>query len=230
MYNKCIYLLNLAIKFSFVNLEIKINFFAVCRRAADLVFVLDMSSSIEASRVGNWKLMLQLVLDIIDRLKISEQAVHVAVVSFSDTSRYEFLLDKYYDKVSLETAIRNLRYSGGNTNTAAGLMEMKENVFDPTFSGLRGDRVNVSNVAIVITDGGSNTQKWKTIPTADEIRRDTGIPILVVGISSSVNLTEIEGISDNGVRGESYWLSTDFRVSEAIVERIVNRTCEVFKG
>lgn len=47
----------------------------------------------------------------------------------------------------------DLRYQGGRTNTGAAIKYMRNTMFT---SG-NGDRPDAPNVAIVITDGGSNT-------------------------------------------------------------------------
>lgn len=40
-------------------------------------------------------------------------------------------------------------YMGGNTNTAAAIAEMNNNMFTPN----NGDRGNINNVGVVVTDG-----------------------------------------------------------------------------
>ena len=200
----------------------------VCAKEADIVFVLDMSSSIEAAGQGNWNQMLTFVVNIVNKLSISEQGVHVGVVTFSDDSNIEFLLDAYYDKNALTAAILGILYKGGNTNTSSGLRRMQNNVFDPTNQGLRGDRLDVQNLAIVITDGGSNVNKEDTIPSADRAKAD-GIKIVAVGITRSVNETELRGISSTGIEGETLFRSDDFNVADDIVQTIVNQTCGIIE-
>ena len=187
-----------------------------------------MSSSIEAAGQGNWNQMLTFVVNIVNKLSISEQGVHVGVVTFSDDSNTEFLLDAYYDKNALTAAILGILYKGGNTNTSSGLRRMQNNVFDPTNQGLRGDRLGVQNLAIVITDGGSNVNKEDTIPSADRAKAD-GIKIVAVGITRSVNETELRGISSTGIEGETLFRSDDFNVADDIVQNIVNQTCGIIE-
>ena len=64
----------------------------------------------------------------------------------------------------------------GRTYTADGLTEMRKNMFTP----LNGDRSGDPNIAIVITDGRSNIDRFKTIPAADDAKR-SGIDIFAVG-------------------------------------------------
>ena len=79
---------------------------------------------------------------------------------FSQRANTEFTLDRYTDKTSLVEAIRNIQHTGGDTNIADGLRLMRRMLF----SGRNGDRSDVKNVAIVITDGNSNTE-------ADQVRK-----------------------------------------------------------
>lgn len=55
---------------------------------------------------------------------------------------------------------------GGRSNTAAALQMTMDDVF--TSSG--GDRNGVRNVAIVVTDGGSNIQRDLTVTRANNMR------------------------------------------------------------
>ena len=80
--------------------------------------------------------------------------VRVGVVKFSTDAEIVFHLNKYSNKKDLKDAIRRISYIGGHTNTASGLEIMHRNMF--TFN--HGDRDNVQNVAIVLTDGFSTIQ------------------------------------------------------------------------
>ena len=198
----------------------------MCQRPSDIVFVLDMSSSIETSGRGNWKRMLDLVVNIIEKLAISEQGVHVGVVSFSERAQVEFFLNQFFSKNMMTAAVRQIVFRGGNTNTPSGLRYMIDQVFDQTGRDLRGDRTRVANLAIVITDGESNINPGRTIPYANEAK-DANIKVLAVGISTQVNQTELRGISSNGVKGETVFFSEDFDVTDQIIMNIVEQSCEL---
>ena len=55
---------------------------------------------------------------------------------------------------------------GGRTNTQAALQTMNDDVF--VTGG--GDRNGIDNIAIVVTDGGSNILREETIPEANRAR------------------------------------------------------------
>jgi len=79
------------------------------------------------------------------------------------------------------SAIQNLTYSkGGQTNTTGALQILNTQVFN-----IGGDRPNVNNTAIIITDG-KPTQN-DTVEGAINAVHQSGIRTLVVGITSQVD-------------------------------------------
>ena len=64
------------------------------------------------------------------------------------------------------SAFAAMPYTRGTTNTAAALNMLRTQMFT---SG-KGDRASASNVAIILTDGGSN-QKNDTLRQASLVRR-----------------------------------------------------------
>ena len=79
---------------------------------------------------------------------------------FSNKGETVFMLNKYEDKKSMTDAINNIPYVDGKTNTADGIRIMHKELF--TFKN--GDRSDVQNIAIVMTDGDStvNVSYYKT--------------------------------------------------------------------
>ena len=59
-----------------------------------------------------------------------------------------------------------------------------------------GDRPNVQNKIIMVTDGESNREQWQT-PSEAEAARDAGIEIYVVGIGDNFNYEEALDITDD---------------------------------
>ena len=164
-------------------------------------------------------------MNMVERLQIGPSDIQIAAVSFSNASRVEFTLNQYSDKPSVINAILNIPYMNGWTNTAAGILDMRTKVFDPTNRGLRGDRPDAPNIAVVITDGASNIDRPNTIRYANDAKSD-GITMLAFGITNSVDSTELQGISTDGVLGQTYWLSPDFSITNDIIDDIINRTCD----
>ena len=73
----------------------------------------------------------------------------MAAVSFGNDAILDFDLDDHTTEAAVLAAVDGIVYRGGNTNTTGGLREMRRNVF----SADGGDRSNVRDICILITDG-----------------------------------------------------------------------------
>ena len=142
------------------------------------------------------------------------------MVKFASQGNIEFKLNDFYNKTALIARIRRTRYGGGRTNTAAGILRMRTEVFNSI-----GDRPDVPNLSIVITDGISTVSPDQTIPNANDAKRE-GIRMLAVGVTNVTSRAELAGISSSGVEGETFWNSPDFRALGDILSNIVEQTCQ----
>ena len=110
---------------------------------------------------------------------------------------------------------------GGRTYTAAGIIEMYTN----QFTQAHGDRPNLKNIAIIITDGMSTIDQNRTVPEAINAR-NRGIRIYCVGITTSVNEQELKEMSSMPqIEGQTYWQSTDFTTLGDVTDTLVQETC-----
>ena len=194
--------------------------------SADIVFVVDNSGSIMDSEqlgaVSNWQLMKNFVISIVENLAIGGGRNRVGLVTFGNQGVNEFFMDDYSDAASLIAAINATRYLGENTNTSGGLRVMREQQFRPE----RGDRPNVENIAIVITDGRSTYDNESTIPEA-VLSRAAGIQIFAVGVTASIDETEVRMISSLPQQiNRNYFLTADFSQISEIMLALVEATCE----
>ena len=92
-----------------------------------------------------------------------------------------FCLTNFTDLLALITAIRNIQYLGGNTNTTGGLRLMRQALFNREC----GDRPNVPNVVILITDG-IPTREVDRLPGEVAAIKSLGIRIIGVGVTNQV--------------------------------------------
>ena len=197
-----------------------------------MVFVIDSSGSIrDANKPGapdNWLLILQFMASIVRILDVSPYGTRVGVVMYSKVAENMFFMKTYQYKDDVINAILRLErnYMGGTTNTSGGLRTMHYEQFT-TFNG---DRSNVKNMAIVITDGESNEDEYRTISDAESARAD-GISIFSIGVTDAVNAREVKEISSMPqVRDDNYWLSADFNVLERIASAVASQSCAVTPG
>lgn len=89
-----------------------------CAAQADIVFILDSSGSIGQT---NYNKMLSFVRDVTSKFDIGPNKIQVGVEIFSDRSFIQFHLNKYSDIQTLDTAIANIPYKRGTTNTGQAL-------------------------------------------------------------------------------------------------------------
>ena len=109
--------------------------------------------------------------------------IRVGVVRYSNEGVMEFGLNQYFNKEALKVAIRQIPYMDNLTNTAHGLHLMRTLMFDPRNRGVGGDRIDVPNVALIITDGASNVDADRTISNNllfydENLKKGTGILLI----------------------------------------------------
>ena len=87
----------------------------------------------------------------------------------------QFYLSNFTNSQSLENAIRNIPYCNENTNTTGGLRLARLEIFNTA----NGDRSDVPNVIVLLTDGNPT---WETDLLPDEVERIKNLDIRIVGI------------------------------------------------
>lgn len=158
----------------------------VSATVADIVFIMDQSSSTEKE---NFEHMRNLLYRIVAGLDISSNKVRVAVVLYSDTPKAEIYLNTYGNKQDILHHIRRFSFLGGTiTNTGEALKFTKNNVFTTE----RGSRQHygVDQLAVVLTTGTSADDVSKV---AMELRQ-SGVRVFAVGVKNS-NLAELNLIA-----------------------------------
>ena len=151
----------------------------------DLVFVLDSSSSIGST---NFFKIIEFVSKVVNALKIGPTRSQVGIVVYSTNVSIPFNLNTYSNKTSLLSAIDDISYIGGGTDTAQALRVLVSH----GFSGARPPAEGVPQVAMVITDGVSNDRQ-QTIQEATLLHQ-TSITTYAVGIGGA-NISELNEIA-----------------------------------
>ena len=177
----------------------------------DLGFILDGSGSINHAHPENWQHLLHFVGDVISQLP--EQGTQVGVVVFSETSELRIKLNQHQRQVSLINAIHNLHYPDEQTNIADGLHVARTQLFNEQ----NGDRKNVPDLAVLITDGRSLIDIKNTIPNAQALKRE-GIQIICIGISDAIKEDEIRAISSPPhIKDVNYFLRSNFTSLQGLI-------------
>ena len=114
----------------------------------DVVFVLDESGSIGQS---DFDLMKSFLSQLVSRLDIDSGQTRVGLVTFASGVGTYFNLNAHSTVAAVQTAIASLGYSGGATDTDAALAHVRNTML----TSAAGDRPDVPNVVVVLTDGHS---------------------------------------------------------------------------
>ena len=201
-----------------------------CAVQVDLCFIIDSSGSIRDNNQGNvdnWSLQLEFLSRLVDLFDIGPDATKVGAVVFSDQVRLAFSLDTYTDAQSIKDAILGLGYLGGTTNTPEGLRVTR----DQCFNQGNGDRPNVQNLAIFISDGVPHPPERRD-PAIREAESLEGVAsVVAIGVSNVIDRDLLRTISSSPQIENQNWFSVvDFSELDIIRRSVGEGTCEVIEG
>ena len=94
----------------------------------------------------------------------------------------QFYLTNFTDTESLENAIRNIPYCDENTNTSGALRLTRTQIFNTA----NGDRPDVPNVIVLVTDGNP-TIETDMLPGELHIIRRMDVRVVGVGVTNEVS-------------------------------------------
>jgi hypothetical protein len=128
---------------------------------------------------------------------------------------------RYSDADSMEDAIMNMLFPDARTNTSGGLRHLRQEIFVPA----RGDRPDVQNKVIVLTDGIPTVEADYTEEEAQKLRDETNVEVTVIGITTQVDKAVLEQISSPPqIENQNWFVTQDFY---SLGELISNTTREI---
>ena len=151
-------------------------------KAVDLVFVVDQSGSIGSRSFATVRAFLQNVA-----AEFQFPLARMGVVEFNTYATRWFSLNSYSTQSAIQSAIGRMPYQGGGTSIATGMNYATRYMFT---SG-RGDRNDVDDVMVVITDGqdSSNVVAASAAAEAKKIKR------IAIGVGNGVRIAELAEIT-----------------------------------
>ncbi|GFO50350.1 collagen alpha-1(xii) chain-like [Plakobranchus ocellatus] len=153
-------------------------------RAVDIIFVIDSSNSVG---VDNFRKTKAFLTTVVDSFTIGAAMARFGVIVFSDDANLVIRLDEFANNTALKSAIQNIPYMGGGTNTASALKLLGTTAF--SHSPRNG---GIPKVGVVLTDGLSrNTQLTRL--QAEQLHA-IGIMLFAIGIGDKVLREELETI------------------------------------
>ena len=102
------------------------------------------------------------------------------------------------------------------------MLELSE-LFCDIYCFRNGDREDVENIAMIITDGVSNINYRRTVPEAEQ-SRDVGIHIYAVGIGLT-DTRELDAMASSPASENSFAVN-DFDELRGLEKRIFSAICE----
>ena len=197
-----------------------------CFQQADVCFVIDSSGSIcendaFTTSCSSWKLLLSFITNVIDAFDIGYDQTRVGVVIFSDDASLAIPMNLYLNSNSLKVAVQSLNHLGGQTNTGKALHVTRTQCFARTY----GERQNVPNIAIVMTDGLPTVVNYNTNFEATMLKRES--TVLAVGITENVETRLLKDISSFPQKeNQNYFTTPDFSDLRGILNVLVTETCK----
>jgi len=181
---------------------------------ADIAFALDASGSVGKD---NFIKQVDFVKRVIYGLNLNGDS-RVAAETYANSPNIQFYLNKYTMQYAVYNAL-SFYYTGGRTNTASAIDSMRNDIFT---SG-RGDRGNVRNIGVVITDGRSN-DRAATLKAATNARR-AGITLLTVGVGGNLDHSELLAVA-NFPSEKNYFKSSDFNNLNNVASSLISAICD----
>ena len=89
-----------------------------------------------------------------------------------------------------------------------------------------GDRSNVPNIAVLISNGRATIDFWKTVPAAKSART-AGINIFVIGVGSQIDYNELEGIAGSKDHVKLVW-NFGMLLEKTFLKSLYSNICSKF--
>ncbi|KAJ7983684.1 hypothetical protein DPEC_G00374040, partial [Dallia pectoralis] len=185
-----------------------------CHTVADIVFLVDGSSSISPIDFQEVQMFLR---RFIEGLVIGSDEVRVGLAQFSDTPKKEFLLADNTEKSSLLEKVDQLQQLHGGTATGTAISFLQTEFFTKA-AGSRADQ-RVPQIAVVLTDGVSVDNVM--IP-ANELRKH-GVLVYAIGVGE-IDIGQMKAIAN---RPSKHFLNTinNFQALQKLVQSLLKTVC-----
>ncbi|OWF48412.1 cartilage matrix protein-like [Mizuhopecten yessoensis] len=187
-------------------------------KVADIVFLLDSSTSI---RTEQFQEQLHFVQNVADNFKIGSNNIQVGAITFSDETLLNFHLNEHQTTAELKSAISEIPYIGGGTNTAKAIAYAREEMFKPEHGG----RAWAAKILVLITDGFLNRNHYVAAQQEAYFAKHTNITIMAIGVGSGVQDMDLEGLASTP--REKYVFRVDeYQALNTLRNELSIKTCE----
>lgn len=155
----------------------------------DIAFVFDLSGTV-TDNTAKLQFLKDFAKDVIMDSDVDSGNARFALVVYTNSASIVFQLSAYSTAADMINAIDSIPVQGGGTNTGGAI----ETLHKVVFTNYYGDRIDVPNIAIIVTDGKSDNNSY-TVEQAN-IARAAGIHMLTVGVGM-VDTSELYQITSS---------------------------------
>uniref|UniRef100_A0A914V9A6 VWFA domain-containing protein n=1 Tax=Plectus sambesii TaxID=2011161 RepID=A0A914V9A6_9BILA len=205
-----------AVESSYVKTKSNNNEHRECRKgAADLAFVIDESPSIDKADFNRTMLFLANLTSSLEIGPDKNQS-QVALVKFASSATLVFNLKRHSTKQKVYNAIIATPQLNGGTDIASGMNLAISQVFKTS----AGDRSDVQNIMLVLTDG----QDSSDVINAYKAAATKNITIYAIGVGNAVNRSQLEAIV--GGNSAHVYNVLDFNALDSLITEVCIGTLE----
>ena len=190
----------------------------VCKAKVDLGFVLDSSGSI-ANDYQNEKDFLKSVAAIFGTSADDSRA---GVITFSHNVEHSIKLNDHTDLASFNAAVDAIPLMGSVTRIDKALRLTQKEMFTVA----NGARAGLAKILVLLTDGSQTQSSDAEDPAAIAAElRNAGIHVIVVGMGSGVNPTELAKIAGGDDKVFTAASFSDL-LSDDFMKSVQEKACE----
>ncbi|KAI4584724.1 hypothetical protein MJG53_006258, partial [Ovis ammon polii x Ovis aries] len=191
----------------------------------ELLFVIDSSESVG---LKNFQIIKNFVKTLTDRVALDLATTRIGIINYSHKVEEVAHLTEFSSKDDLKRAVDNMQYLGEGTYTATAL-HAANRMFEAAKPG-------VKKVALVITDGQTDTRDEKNLTEVVRNARDINVEIFVIGVvkrndpnfhifHQEMNLIATDPDS------EHVYLFDDFiTLEDTLKQKLFTKSCEDFEA
>lgn len=157
-----------------------------CNKKMDIVFILDNSGSVQEE----YGQSVAFSRRVVQGLDANNDLVRVGAIAYSDDLVGQFFFNQNIGNIQNVINAFDFFNKFGTTNTPSAL----EAARDSQFTAKNGDRPDVPNCIVIVTDGFSNVNQNRTIPDAKQLQ-SMGVTIYAIAVGVDPQLSELIGLA-----------------------------------
>lgn len=189
----------------------------------ELLFVIDSSESVGAV---NFMIIKNFVNTLIDQVALDLTVVRIGIINYSHKVESVAHLTQFSGKDDFKLAVDNMQYLGEGTYTATALHEANRM--------FQAARPGVKKVALVITDGQTDSRDEKNLTEVVKNAKDANVEIFVIGVvkkndpNYSMFYQEMNLIATDS--GHIYQFDDFIALQDKLKQRLFKKNCDKFES